>query len=141
MYNLSRYRQAQVCFAALAMFYGVAFFAASHAGINAMDGDSYGALAVSAPIKAWSTAQLAGAFVLSMGIVLNGRWRWSCAARLAGALIVVGLVSVLSWSAFQAPKGWPVGVFCLGFAGFGAIVAGWNMVDLAGAIRWRRRDG
>lgn len=138
MYNLTRYKQWQAFFGSLSLFFGVCFFAAGHAGINAMDPDQYGKLAVSGSIEAWATIQLSGAFLLCVGIITNGRWRWSCVARAAGAIAVCGLIFTLGYSAFTAANGWPVGMFCVGFAAWGLPVIWWNMVDTMGAIRWGR---
>lgn len=138
MYNLARWKQWQAFFGTLSLFYGVAFFIAGHIGIQAMEPQTYGEVAVDGSIEAWATVQLSGAFMLCMGIIMNGRWRWSCVPRGLGASVVVGLALVLSASAFSAPSGWPIGLFCLGFALWGAPVIWWNLVDAVGAVRWWR---
>jgi hypothetical protein len=138
VFNLTRYKQWQAFFGTLSLFFGAVFFLAGHAGVNAMAPEQYGDLAVSATVRAWATAQLSAAFILCMGIVLNGRWRWSPAARLAGVSVLILLMTMLAASAFSAPEGWPVGVFCTGFALWGLPVVWWNLVDLIGAVRWGR---
>lgn len=139
MFYLTRYRQWQGFFGTLALFYGTAFFVAGHAGINAMQPEIYGDLAVAGPVRAWATIQFSTAFILCMGIVLNGRWRWSPVARLVGSAGVVTLISILAASAFGAPFGWPVGLFCAGYALWGLPVIWWNLVDTIAAVRWGRR--
>ena len=137
MFNGARYRQYQIAFGGTCLFYGVVFFILGYWGVNAMDPEVYGEVAVSGEIEAWATMQLALSFILCMGIAMNGTWRWSSAARLAGSLGLVALLLVLGVSALGAPNGWPVGVFCLGFAGVqGAPVVWWNLVDLIAAFRW-----
>ena len=137
MFNGARYRQWQWAFGMTCLFYGAVFFILGHWGINAMEPALYGEVAVSGRIEDWATLQLSLAFILCMGIAMNGAWRWSAAARLAGSAGLVFLLFVLGASAFSAENGWPVGIFCTGFAAVqGFPVVWWNLVDLIGAFRW-----
>ncbi len=136
MYKLTRWKPAQWSFALLALFYGFAFFLAGISGLQAMAPDDYGDVAVSLEIEAMAGVQLTASMMLAVGLLFNGRWRWSAALRLAGATMLVGMCAMLSWSAASAPNGWPVAIYCSGFAVFGAVVAWWNLVDLRAAILW-----
>jgi len=136
MFKLTRYKPAQWAFAGLALFYGFAFFVMGVAGWQAMSPQDYGDLAVSFEIEAMAGIQLCGAMMVALGLLFNGRWRWSPAFRLAGAVVVSALCVMLAYSSFMAPMGWPTGIYCTGFAGFGLLVAWWNAVDLRAAIFW-----
>ena len=136
MPKYSRYRSAQVMYAVLCLYYGLAFMLAGLAGMTAMEPDDYGTLAVSYEIEAMAGVQLFAATLLMMGIILNGRWKWSPAVRMGSALCLAGLCGFLSYSAFPAPNGWPVGIYCSGFAMAGLIVAWWGLVDLRAVQKW-----
>lgn len=136
MSKLTRFRSAQWALAILALYYGSAFFIAGMSGLQAMAPQDYGDLAVSFEIEAMAGVQLSAALMLSFGLLFNGRWRWSAAMRLAGAVALAALCAMLSASALEAANGWPVAIYCSGFAGFGVLVAWWNLVDLRAAIFW-----
>lgn len=136
MFKLTRWKAAQWAFAGLALFYGFAFFVAGVSGLQAMAPDDYGDVAVSLEIEGMAGVQLTASLMLALGLLFNGRWRWSAALRLAGALILIAMCVLLAVSAAMAPTGWPVAIYCTGFAGFGAVVAWWNLVDLRAAILW-----
>jgi len=135
-FKFARHKGAQVTFSGMALFYGFAFFAAAISGWDAMFPSQFGDTAVKAEVEAWAGAQLGASVILAMGLMINGRWRWSPALRLAGATVISALCWGLAVSAFTAPEGWPVAVYCAGFGGLGAIVAWWNLVDLRAAIFW-----
>jgi len=135
-FKLARHKGAQAAFVALALFYGFAFFAFAVAGFQAMEPETYGQTAVSGEVEAWAGLQLSGAMMLAIGLLINGRWRWSAALRFSGAAVVACLCGVLSASAMTAPSGWPIALYCAGFGGYGAIVAWWGLVDLRAAMIW-----
>jgi len=136
VFKLTKHKPAQWAFAALALFYGFAFFVAGISGLQAMAPQDYGDLAVSFEIEAMAGIQLTSAMMLAFGLLFNGRWRWSSALRMVGAVILAALCLMLAWSACGAPNGWPVAIYCGGFAVFGLVVAWWNLVDLRAAILW-----
>jgi len=139
-FKLARHKGAQTAFAALALFYGFAFFAFAIAGFQAMASDTYGDAAVAGEVEAWAGLQLSGAMMLTIGLLINGRWRWSAVLRFAGAGTVAALCVVLALSAISAPAGWPIALYCAGFGGYGALVAWWGLVDLRAAMLWGAGD-
>lgn len=135
-FKLSRHKSAQTAFGALALFYGFGFFGAAMAGWDAMMPQQFGELAVSAEVEAWAGMQFCASVMLALGLLVNGRWRWSPALRMVGAGVIAALCAVLSLSAFTAPEGTAFFIFCTGFAVFGGVVAWWNLVDLRSAMMW-----
>lgn len=142
MFKLGRHRGAQWTFALLALYCGLAFFILGSLGWSAMAPGQYGEMAVSFEIEAMAGVQLCGAMFVCIGLLINGRWRWSAAMRLVGTTIICVLLAGLGYSSAQAPNGWPFTVYLVGFIGFGLIVAWWNLVDLRAAISfWEAADG
>ena len=140
MFKLTPHKSAQWMYALLALFFGVAFFVLGTAGLQAMSPEDYGELAVSFEIEHMAGVQLCAALMMTFGLLFNGRWRWSAAFRLAGAIVVVALCAMLAWSSAFAPNGWPFATYNIGFAGAGMTIAWWNLVDVRAAIFWGR-DG
>lgn len=132
----SRHKSAQVAFGLLALFYGFAFFGAAVAGWNAMLPQQFGELAVSGEVEAWAGLQFCASVILALGLMVNGRWRWSAGLRMFGAGIITALCLVLSYSAFTASEGVAFMIYCAGFAGMGGVVTWWNLVDLRAAMLW-----
>lgn len=142
-FKLSRHKSAQSAFSILALFYGFSFFGAAIAGWDAMQPDQFGALAVEGEVEAWAGLQLCASVVLALGLLVNGRWRWSAGLRMVGAGIISALCSVLAYSASTASEGVAFFIYCTGFATFGSVVTWWNLVDLRSAMLWgadRDRD-
>lgn len=136
MYKLGRFRQVQLMFAVQALLCASAFFILGTMGLSAMAPGQYGDMAVNFEIEAMAAVQLSAAMLLSIGLLINGRWRWSSALRFAGSLIVATLCLGLGVSSAMAPDGWPFTVYLVIFGGNGLLVAWWNLVDLRSAIFW-----
>jgi len=135
MYKLARSKSAQAAFAAMAFFYGAAFLLVSGVfGMSAMSPGDYGSIAVGFEIEAMAGVQLSGAMMMICGLLINGRWRWSALARLIGSVVITALCLGLSYSAVGAPNGWPVAIYCVGFALMGFAVIWWNLVDFRAAV-------
>jgi hypothetical protein len=139
-FKFSRHKSAQCAFGVLALFYGFAFFGTAIAGWNAMLPQQFGELAVSGEVEAWAGLQLCASVALALGLLVNGRWRWSAALRLFGAGFISLMCCVLSYSAWTAPEGVAFMIYCAGFAIFGGVVAWWNLVDLRAAMLWGAGD-
>lgn len=135
-FKLSQHKSAQVAFSALALFYGFAFFGAAIAGWNAMPPQQFGELAVSGEVEAWAGLQLSASVILALGLLINGRWRWSAGLRMLGAGAITLICGILSYSAFTAPEGVAFTIYCAGFAVLGLTVTWWNLVDLRSAMLW-----
>lgn len=125
-----------MAFSALALFYGFAFFGAAIAGWNAMIPDQFGELAVSGEVEAWAGLQLCSAMLLALGLLINGRWRWSPLLRMIGAGFITLICGLLAYSASTASEGVAFFVYCSGFCAHGALVTWWNLVDLRSAMMW-----
>lgn len=135
MFKLATSKSAQWAFALMAFYFGVMFLMASWVlGMSAVAPTDYGDLATSFEIKAMAGVQMAGAMAVLMGLLINGHWRWSALLRLSGCSVIVALCLMLAASSFMAENGWPVGIYCTGFAGFGLAVAWWNLVDFRAAV-------
>jgi len=139
-FKLSRHKSTQAAFGLLALFYGFAFFGAAIAGWNAMLPQQFGEISVSGEVEAWAGVQLSASVMLALGLLINGRWRWSAVLRMVGAGFITLICGILSYSAFSAPEGVAFTIYCAGFCGFGAIVTWWNLVDLRSAMLWGARD-
>ena len=135
MFKLAQSKSAQVAFALMALFYGAAFLMVSGVfGMSAVSPADYGDTAVGFEIEAMAGMQLSGALLMLIGLMINGRWRWSALVRLIGAAVITSLCALLAWSAVSAPNGWPVAIYCTGFMLMGATVCWWNLVDFRAAI-------
>ena len=135
-FKYSRHKSAQAAFGVMALFYGFAFFGAAMAGWNAMLPQQFGELAVSGEVEAWAGLQLSASVILALGLLVNGRWRWSAGLRLFGAGVITAICGILCFSAISAPEGVAFVIYCAGFAMFGAVVTWWNLVDLRSAMMW-----
>ena len=140
-YKLARHKGIHIAFTALALFYGFAFFALAVSGWNLMYTQQFGELAVSGEVEAWAGMQLCGALFMAFGLLINGRWRWSPALRLAGSVIVAALTSVLAYSGSTASEGAAFMVYCSGFSGLGWFVSFCALVDFRAALMWGADDG
>jgi hypothetical protein len=139
--KLAEYKQAQCVFGLLALYCGFAFLFLGLMGLSAMAPDQYGNLATTYEIEAMASVQFSAAMLFCIGLLINGRWRWSSVLRLIGAGVVTALCAALAYGSLLAPDGWPFAVYLVGFAGYGAIVIWWNLVDLRAAIFWGADDG
>lgn len=92
----------------------------------------YGEWVVSIDAEIWAGSIMLAAGLFLLGIIINGRWKWSPALRLAGATWHVVTLGVFSISAASAQYGdfmtLAAGVFCGVHAWFAAL----NICDL----RW-----
>ena len=140
-YKLARHKGVHVAFAAMALFYGFAFFTLAAVGINLMFPQQFGELAVSGEVEAWAGMQLCGSLFMAFGLLINGRWRWSPALRLVGSVIVAALTSVLAYSASTATEGAAFMVYCSGFSALGWFVSFCALVDFRAALMWGAEDG
>lgn len=140
-YKLARHKGVHVAFAAMALFYGFAFFTLAVVGINLMFPQQFGELAVSGEVEAWAGMQLCGSLFMAFGLLINGRWRWSPALRLVGSVIVAALTSVLAYSASTATEGAAFMVYCSGFSALGWFVSFCALVDFRAALMWGAEDG
>ena len=140
-FKLARHKGIHVAFTALALFYGFAFFALAVTGWNLMFQHQFGELAVSGEVEGWAGMQLCGSLFMAFGLLINGRWRWSPALRLAGSVIVAGLTTVLTYSASTASEGAAFMVYCAGFSALGWFVSFCALVDLRAALMWGADDG
>lgn len=135
-FKFSRHKSAQIAFGALALYYGFAFFGAAIFGWDAMRPDQLGELAVSGEVEAWAGLQLSASVILALGLLINGRWRWSAGLRMLGTGFITLICAILSYSAATAPAGTAFMIHCAGFSVFGAVVTWWNLVDLRSAMLW-----
>jgi len=139
-FKFSHHKSAQCTFGALALFYGIGFFFAAIAGWDAMLPQQFGELAVSGEVEAWAGLQFSASMMMALGLLINGRWRWSAALRFAGSAIITLLCCILAYSAWTASEGVAFMIYCAGFALLGAVVAWWNLVDLRAAMLWGADD-
>jgi len=139
-FKFSQHKSAQCAFGALALFYGIGFFFAAVSGWDAMLPQQFGELAVSGEVEAWAGLQFSASMMMALGLLINGRWRWSAGLRLAGAAIISLICVILTYSAWTAPEGVAFMIYCAGFALLGSVVAWWNLVDLRAAMLWGADD-
>lgn len=139
--KLAQYKQVQWTFAIFATYCGFSFLFLGLMGLSAMAPDQYGQLATSYEIEAMAAVQFTAGLMVCIGLLINGRWRWSPALRLVGSIVIGALCAALGWGSVLAPDGWPFSVYLIGFAAFAAVVAWWNLVDLRAAIFWGANDG
>jgi hypothetical protein len=139
--KLAKYKDYQWTFAIFATYCGAAFLFLGLMGLSAMAPDQYGQLATSYEIEAMAAVQFSAGMMVCIGLLINGRWRWSPALRLVGAIVTGALCGALGAGSYAAPDGWPFTVYLVGFAVFAAVVSWWNLVDLRAAILWGAEDG
>lgn len=139
-FKFAQNKSAQIDFGGLSLFYGFAFFGFAIGGWDAMLPQQFGELATSGEVEAWAGLQFTASMMMALGLLINGRWRWSAALRLAGSAVITTLCCILSYSAWTAPEGVAFMIYCAGFALLGARVAWWNLVDLRAAMLWGADD-
>ena len=134
--NLRRHGDSQevLQWAFLVLAFG--FWAAAKAKESPiMPSEVYGAWVVSIDAEIWAGSIMLAASLFLMGIIINGRWRWSPLLRLCGALWHVGTLGIFAISAAGSEYGdfmtLAAGVFCGVHAWFFAL----NLADFRWALK------
>ncbi|MDH5796941.1 MAG: hypothetical protein OEZ19_00110 [Paracoccaceae bacterium] len=95
---------------------------------------NYGDAVVQYPAEWWAGSIMLATSAHLLGIIINGRWRWSPALRFCGSLWQVGTLFAFVFGAMTAEYDFfaiPCGVFAVVYVWF----LGWNTVDLARVVR------
>jgi len=99
--------------------------------------ETYGEWVVQFPTQLWAGSLMAASTFYLLGIVINGRWKWSPILRLIGAGWHFLTLSIFSVGAASAPFGENLCISAAVFAVVHFRFAVWNACDLVAA--WRTK--
>lgn len=92
--------------------------------------ETYGELIVSLPTKFWAGSLMLASALYLLGIIINGRWRWSPALRLGGSLWHSMTLTAFAIGGLTAPYGENLAVSAGVFAGVHVWFTALNARDL-----------
>jgi hypothetical protein len=132
-----RHRPVQFFFAGQIFLCGFLFFVADMIGLNSMPLAVYGAAAYDIDAEVWALGFMSAPLMVMVGVLINGRRRWSPIPRASGWLMLLLMSSYLGVSAWSSDAGAHVTIYALVMvAPASALFLGVNMADLI--VRLRR---
>lgn len=135
MYSLPRYRAVYLSWAMPIFACAVLFWAGAAVDLATMEPNVFGPISTMVDVEAWVGMQMAGSALFAMGVMINGRWRWSPVLRWIAATALAVEFGTFTYSAALAPQGFAVAAY-IGCMTLVFLYFSWlALIDSLGAIR------
>lgn len=136
MYSLPKYRMVYLSWVLPIFVCAALFWAGALVDMDTMAPDVFGPISTKVDVDGWAGLQMAGSALFGMGVMINGRWRWSPVLRMIASLALAGEFFTFAYSAALAPQGFAVAAYVGCMTGVFLFFSWLSLIDSIGS--WRR---